>query len=91
MFLEPNHLGFNDYTVCDVDVTPIALDAADSWTSPIACRNVHLADVDNDGTAEVHETPVEGLSWISLQGAADGTLILTSDLHSDPVHFLPCE
>ncbi|MFK7938404.1 MAG: hypothetical protein AB8B82_03435 [Roseovarius sp.] len=84
-------IGFNEHTMCDVANLPVQMDAADRYTSAISCRNVHIIGRDADGNYETHETPVDGLTQISLRGAADGTLILSTDLHAAEMHFLPCE
>lgn len=84
-------IGFNEHTVCDVANLPVQMDATDGWASSVTCRNVHVVGQDADGTYQTHETPVEGLTQIALRGAADGTLILSTDLHAEEMHFLPCE
>ncbi|AKS45004.1 hypothetical protein SAMN05444287_0091 [Octadecabacter temperatus] len=90
MLIESTGIGFNEHTFCDVENLPITLDSADSWRSPVACRTVHLADGTGEGEVELVEQPVEGLTQMTLFGAADGTLVLGTDTHKDEMHFLPC-
>ena len=91
MFIDAYGIGFNDHTMCDVENLPVAMDQENRWASKVACRNVHVVDVDNDGTEEVIEMPIEGLTTMNFLGADDGTLVMTTDFHMEDLHFLPCD
>lgn len=91
MHLDSENLYFNEHTICEAQATPIMLDAQDRWQSDVACRNVYAVDTAEGGMVGVHEIIVEGLTHMTLHGAADGTLILGTNLDNEETHYLPCD
>lgn len=90
MHVDAYGIGFNEHTICDVENLPVQMGADDRYTSAVACRNVYVIDAHGDEPQAIHEIPVDGFTQITLIGAPDGTLILTTDLHDEDIHFLPC-
>ena len=88
MYIEENSIGFNEHTVCDLDIVPVVIAGGKPFRSKIACRNVHY--VDGDGGETAVETPIPDLTHITLTGAADGTLILNTKPNGSEESFLPC-
>ncbi|MEX3014904.1 hypothetical protein [Gymnodinialimonas hymeniacidonis] len=82
---------FNEHTHCTAD-TAVELTTAngDAWDGPVSCENIYFAGRDEEGELIVQRVPVEDVTWISLTGAADGTLYLRTDPDGDDHAYLPC-
>lgn len=70
---DSTQLGFNEHTICSSD-TPImpALEAGQMWSGQVACRNVYVVAVQDNGSVETEET---ALVTQALTIARDGAEI----------------
>ena len=68
MYIDSVAIGFNEHTICDVDVPPALSDAA--YASAMACRNVHvIGDLLEEGADPLttHETPLPDIASVSIR------------------------
>jgi hypothetical protein len=84
-------IAFNEHTLCQTD-SQIVLNTAndDTWSGAVACENIYVTGQDDDGTWLTHSMPVDGTNWLSLTGAADGTLYLRTAPDGPDSAYLPC-
>lgn len=82
---------FNEHTLCRTD-SRIELIAAngDAWAGAVACENVYVTGQDANGIWQSHSIPLDEPTWVSLTGAADGTLNLRTAPDGLESAFLPC-
>lgn len=91
MHIDAYGIGFNEHTICQLENLPVQMGPVETWSSAVACRNVHLVEIVEGERPEVIEMPVEGLTQITLRGIAGGTLVMSTDFHDEDIQFLPCD